>query len=250
MIAYTAASNGFCSDTASRAVTILKYYKAYSPTLPYTMKGVNGEDGFWKVEDKAGNSTWTFGIPNKPSFSPGAKAWVNGGLTGFYLDNDQSYVNSPCFDLTAFTKPVISMNYWDDTEAGQDGAVLQYSVGLSGSGVQQWYNVGGFNTGINWYDHQIIPGGNPGGQSLVAWSHDVSNPASPKTFVEAKHTLSGFVPDVKSGVPNKVRFRLAFGTNPSGQTTSSANYGFAFNDVRIDERNRIALFENFTNESP
>src|SRR5258706_5675311 len=106
------------------------------------MKGVNGEDGFWKVEDKAGNSTWTFGIPNKPSFIPGAKAWVNGGLAGFYPYNDESYVNSPCFDLTAFTKPVISMNYWDDTEAGQDGAVLQYSVGLSGSGVQQWYNVG------------------------------------------------------------------------------------------------------------
>lgn len=223
-----------CVASNTRSLSILKKVIS-SPASIYAMTPTNASD--WKVEDRRDSTTWTFAIPNKPNFKPTNQAWVT-NASSLYKANDQSYVNSPCFDLSAFTKPAISLDYWTDTERGIDGTVLQYSV----DGGLNWSNIGAFipgqstSTGINWYNEENIQGGNPGGQNLVAWSR-----ADDNAWNSAKHTL-----DVLPNGTNqrkKVRFRIAFGSNANKQLG-----GFAFSNLKIEERNRILLVENFTNE--
>lgn len=221
-----------CVSSNTRTLAILKKLIA-SPASIYSMTSVNALE--WKIEDRNDSSRWIFGVPNKTSFKPSNQAWVT-GLSGDYKANDQSFVNSPCFDLSAFTKPAISLDYWTDTERGIDGTVLQFST----DGGLNWSNIGTFlsgsntSTGISWYNEQNIQGGNPGAQNLVAWSRQGDTEWS-----NAKHSLD-VIPAVSR---QKVRFRVAFGSNANKQLG-----GFAFHNVQIVERNRLLLVENFTNE--
>ena len=233
--AKTAAINGACTDTETKEVNILKYLTSISPASFYSMKTLNGEDGFWVKEDINQNSTWEFNAPTKSVISSSEKAWVT-NPTGFYLSDDDSYVNSPCFNLNAFTRPVISIKYWVNTPLS-DGVVLQSSV----NGGATWQTVGnivnGFSSGQNWFNAVGISSG-PGGQSNYGWSkNDMTN------WAVGKHSLDV----IPSGSRTKVRFRIAF---KSIEYLTPPTYdGFAFNDVKIEERNRTILVENFTNAS-
>ncbi len=195
------------------------------------MKSLNNEDGFWAVEDRRNNSTWEFGTPGKSVIISPDKYWVT-NATGYYKSDDQSYVNSPCMDLTAYTKPSISINYWYNTDPGKDGAVLQYSI----DGGASWVRLGNLSTGLNWYNEQGISAG-PGGQNLFGWSGKAQSAP-----LVGKHALSSIV-----GQPgaSKTRLRIAFASDAKDTLD-----GFAFNDVNIEERNRFTLVENFTNTAP
>src|SRR5437899_8343309 len=60
------------------------------------------------------NSSWVLGKPDKSiinSPATGIKSWVT-GLTGSYNANEQSYVVSPCFDMSNLTQPMIEMKVW------------------------------------------------------------------------------------------------------------------------------------------
>jgi hypothetical protein len=237
LTAKTPAINGACVDTEAKDIDILKYLKNITSASTYSMKSLNGEDGFWVKEDKNGNSTWEFNVFNKGNgaftFNSTQKAWVT-NASGPYLANDNSYMNSPCFDLTQLTRPVLSMIFKEDTQIS-DGAVLQYST----NGGVTWNNVGkilnGFSTGQNWYNLVGVSSG-PGGQSSFGWSTlGMSN------WLTAKHSLDGVDVNLRS----KVRFRLAFAS--AGTFDAPTNQGFAFYDVKIEERSRTILVENITN---
>lgn len=217
-----------CTDTVTKALPILKKLTPTSAS-PYLMKtAVLGEEsGYWQVEATVDSlSTWEFNIPTGTSMQWADSAWVTGASTP-YKSNDVSYVNSPCFDITGFARPLISLNYLHDVQNGRDGAILEYSIN---SGVT-WQKLGNPNTGLEWYD---LPNPVNALGNVFGWT-------GKDTTVQAGfHSLSG-IPMANRG---NVRFRIKFA---SDQDTESE--GFAFNNVNIVEKNRLVLVENFTNNS-
>ena len=225
----TAEIFGGCELTETHFVDILKIWSPSAAEPFYDMSQLNGGDGFWVVEDVGGNASWEFNTSAKARINTGEAAWVTDPVNPYKAD-DISYVNSPCFDLTAFSRPVLSLKHWTDTEAS-DGAVFQYST----NGGQDWQRLGNVASGLEWYNRLTIPS-NPGEQSGLSsgWSS-----TEQQSWVIGKHTLDVVHPR------DQVRFRVAF----SSFTNSEARDGFAFNNVVIEERNRTILVENFTNES-
>jgi|GEM_PF-914981 len=226
-VTMTAINLSGCSDSVRRSVTILPYFNSsiFNADSSYVMSGMDGGRGFWSVEDVLDDSTWFFAQPQKTFMTLGQKAWVTDSVSNYAVDR-QSYVNSPCFDLTGFTKPTIALNYFSDLQTGADGATLQYSSGANAG--DTWITLGDVNSGINWFNREDITLGTVGISD--AWS------SADRTWLEAKRILDN--------VPNKSKVRLRVVFFSGAETTAE---GFGFYDVRIEERNRTILLENFTN---
>jgi hypothetical protein len=154
-------------------------------------------------------------------------------LDGVYNPNEDSWVNSPCFDISSLENPVLSLKTWYVTDVDFDGAVIQTSVDDG----QSWQVLGSLEEGIAWYNSASIIG-HPGQQSTTAlgWTGTSTG------WQNAKFSLDQF-----TSVPC-VRFRIAFGSN-ADNTPGKIFDGFAFDDFRIGERNRRILLEHFTNVS-
>lgn len=228
-VTLTAYSALGCSNSIVKPVRILEYLNL---TSAYNMQALDNGRGFWTLEDINGNSTWQFIQPTTPLLSQfGANAWVT-NATGIYQENEKSFINSPCFNFTAITRPAISLDYLVNTRDRLDGAVLEYS----NDGGLVWQSLGNINTGLDWFNTTGFFLGNIG-SSPVGWSGETET--SIKT---GRHAL-----DIVSNKA-KARFRIAFSSGPQG-TNPIAQEGFAFRNVVIDSRNRNLLFENFTQES-
>jgi len=98
-------------------------------------------------------SSWEYGTPasNKiNSAASGSKAWKT-RLAGNYNDLEYSYLYSPCFDISAMTKPTLSFSLALDLEdCGAslcDAAWVEYSI----DGVT-WNKLGASGSGTNWYN--------------------------------------------------------------------------------------------------
>ncbi|MEO5980443.1 MAG: PKD-like domain-containing protein, partial [Chryseolinea sp.] len=208
-----------------------------SPGDPYS---INFEDGpeTWVAITAEGdfNNSWIFGLPNGPyinSAASGSNAWWTGRNAKSYYDNEKSYVIGPCLDLTNLKRPMISLNYRVDTQAGFDGAVMQYSV----NGGATWETIGDAEGGgINWYNSRNLSG-QPGGQSNFAWSAGSAQDTVGK-WTNARYNLD----QIPFAVRDTVIFRMAFGSN--GDTGWD---GFAFDDVFVGEKTRNVMVETFAN---
>jgi hypothetical protein len=220
-----------CPGETSREVSILTSLgsSTINPGSPYIMAniGVNG-DGLWKVEDINGNSSWDFGIKSGSPVINQIPSWTT-NLSGNYLPNDVSYVNSPCFDLSLFNKPTFSMQYWVNADNGDDGAILQYST----DGGDNWDRVGNLTSGKDWFNTDGISSYPPVSENEFGWSGE-----NIKEWRIGKHSLNDIAP------LSNVRLRVAFRSDQREELG-----GFAFGDVRIEQRNRIMLVENFTNST-
>ena len=101
------------------------------------------------------NSTWQYGTPASTKISraaSGSKAWKTSSV-GNYSDAEQSYLYSPCFDISTLSNPTLSMSLALDLEdcgAGWcDGAWVEYSA----DGIT-WTRLGAYNQAgsTNWYN--------------------------------------------------------------------------------------------------
>ena len=188
-------------------------------SYPYFQDFEGGTAGW---EAKGTPKTWAFGTPAKSVIqgaASGANAWVTGGLgMGQYAANEHSWVESPCFNLSGLTSPVIEMSIWWSTDMSADGAVLQSSTNNGTS----WQNVGFLGDSVNWYNYGNISG-LQWASSSSGWSGNGSS-ASPG-WITARHDLSGL------GGNSSVRLRIAFGSDGFGQAD-----GFAFDNVRIYDK--------------
>lgn len=218
-----------CSNSIIKPVRILEYLTL---TSAYNMQGLDNGRGFWTLEDINGNSTWQFNQPTTTLFSQfGAHAWVTNS-SGLYQENEKSFINSPCFDFTAISRPAISLDYIINARDRVDGATLEYS----NNGGLSWESLGNLNSGLDWFNSTGFVLGNIG-SSPVGWSGETET--SIKT---GRHAL-----DIVSN-KTKARLRIAFSSGPQG-TNPIAQEGFAFRNVVIDSRSRNLLFENFTQET-
>ncbi|HZY79973.1 MAG TPA: T9SS type A sorting domain-containing protein, partial [Cyclobacteriaceae bacterium] len=156
-----------------------------------------------------------------------------------YFKSEASAVNGPCFNLSQLKRPMVSLDYWSDTELNRDGAVLQYSV----DGGFNWELVGPIpgqtdrNEGINWYNSQGIVG-EPGNQQAAGdygWSGRTNG------WKNARFNLDMVDPTRR----DQVRLRVAFGSEGDNEVNLKYD-GFAFDNVFVGDKKRNVLVEHFT----
>lgn len=185
---------------------------------PYYEDFEAGQNG-WIINNGAAG-TWAFGTPAKNTIigaASGSNAFVTGGL-GItpHNNNDNSYIEGPCFDFTNVCDPTISLNVWWNAEFSWDGMNIVTSI----DGGATWQLVGAFGDQTTWYtDNTVV--GNPGGFQS-AWSGRTSTGNGSNGWVNARHHLSG------CGNQPNVKIRIYFGSDGS-----VVDDGCAFDDVRI-----------------
>jgi hypothetical protein len=227
MVKFKITSKIGCIDSITQKVNILDEYKP-TATDPYTRNFVS-TDGFWSVDGQ--NPSWQWGAANKTNIATGTRnVWVT-NTAGPYNVNEKSYINGPCLDFTALTRPMITLKINSATQSQIAGAVLQ----SSSDGGATWNVVGAMGSGLNWYDNFGVLG-NPGNQTVnqFAWTGTYPD------WKISKYNLNNLAGSAS------VRFRLAFG---SGQDTLNLTDGFALDSIWVGNRDKVLLVENFTNSS-
>ena len=245
-------NDGCVNDTTKRAFILS--YGTPSPTAGY-FENFEAGPGTW-VGTRADISTptdtsWVYGLPSGTiinSASSGANAWWTGRNTSTVVDkstyfaNEKSAVIGPCVNLSNIKRPMISIDYWSDSEDGRDGAAVQFST----DGGVTWQTIGNDGgLGLNWYDGRALTG-NPGLQPLGQFGWSTSNHTT-GGWKTARYNLDQ-IPRVDR---NEVIFRIAFGSNNDNQFNDASRTveysGFAFDNVFIGEKQRNVLVEYFTN---
>jgi hypothetical protein len=217
-----------CEDTVSKVIHL-------KPTISI------GEDGYYEDFENGGggwaslpvsNTTdnWRLGFFSNSGSTSNTRSWFT------YIQDhslaEQSAVISPCLDMRQLDKPMIKFKMQKAFEENHDGGVLQYSIN---NGID-WFDAGNVNEGLNWFnsDNIVVKPGN----QTIGWT-GIANKPKDSTWIDTRHDLNFL-----KGRPN-VRLRFAYASNGS----SLISQGYAFDDVWIGDRSRIALMEHFTNSS-
>ena len=141
----TIGSDGNVSnDTSSAVIDAIPLVGS----LPYTEGFENGAGG-WATN--GANSSWALGMPSASYINAagqGTQAWVT-NLTGSYNNNEMSYLESPCFDMSMETNdPVVTFLHIFETEDGFDEGWME----LSTDGGNTWNKVINLGQATNWYN--------------------------------------------------------------------------------------------------
>ncbi len=231
----------FATQSNAQCINIFPHTETFESSASWTSGGIN--------------SDWAWGSPAKGTINGaggGSKCWIVGGLNGTtYNGSEKSYIESPCYDLSALTSPYVSFKIFWETERQYDGASLLYTLNNGASWnlvgavnepancmTQNWYNYSNINylawsnTG-GWSGNSKITSGNcQGGGGSLGW-------------VIAKHCLGNL-----AGKTN-VKFRFNFGSG----TSCNSYDGFAIDDFTIgDAGNNLSSFtytcSNFSVATP
>jgi hypothetical protein len=239
-------TNDGCTANSIKKVFILPF-KSISAGNSYVEDFETSTGNWVPVSLSNTDTSWVWGSitgatlskqnPNAPSST---KAWWTGkfySTSGSYAANERSAVNGPCINISSLNRPMISLDYFSDTQINVDGAVLQYFD----DNARRWLNIGVRDEGLNWYNSSGTTS-NPGAQDFpYSWSGN-----SEREWVTARFNLDT-IPVAQRG---KVAIRLAFSSDVSNPTIAGNTYeGFAFDNVVIGEKKRNVLVERFTNAS-
>ncbi|NOR33098.1 MAG: T9SS type A sorting domain-containing protein [Bacteroidales bacterium] len=219
-----------CSGDTTKTISLKPIYTL---TTDGYLETFDEQPADWLVDSENDIESWVLGEPDFTGFVPitGDLAWYTDlpATTG-YLEN--SWVESPCFDLSALSSPLVLLDIMKSFVPGTDGAVMQYEHQVS----EGWNNLGVVDGGINWYNSYGIfnkPGGSSFGWGLSQFEPD-------EAWVRA-----GYAVDALANF-SYVKFRLAVGT---GGEQSIGNQGFAFDNFYLGERVTNSVLEHFTNSA-
>ncbi|MCB0794809.1 MAG: gliding motility-associated C-terminal domain-containing protein [Flavobacteriales bacterium] len=208
------------------------------------------------VEDFEGGPAWTtggvvpdwaWGMPAHPLINTaggGLQSWCIGGLTGtFYNFGQLSWLQSPCFDMSALDQPWISFKIYWECERQYDGMNLQVSTdaGLT------WSNVGAWGDPVDCLNDNWFNSGNITNLTTANPKHGWSGRVGPTVgncqggngsggWVEAKHC----VPQAANA--SAVVFRFLFGAG----TTCNDYDGIAVDDVLIQQAPQTTAAFSYT----
>ena len=191
-------------------------------TFPYFQDFESGS-GSWTSGGTA--SSWAYGTPAasviNSAFS-GTNVWTT-NLTGNYNSSELSWVESPLFNFSTLSNPVIEFKMWYELQTPYlDGVCLQYSIngGTTWSWVGQEFGSLSLDpNGTNWYNDVSIAGMNYSN----GWSGFSGG------WITAKYKLydiTGYGTNLAN--QSSVKFRFYLGSN-----TSTVFNGFAFDNVSI-----------------
>ncbi|MBD0404692.1 fibronectin type III domain-containing protein, partial [Flammeovirga sp. EKP202] len=180
-------------------------------------EGFERNNGQWF--SMGNNSSWEWGTPNSTIINKAAngsdKAWKT-NLDGNYNPQEQSYLISPLFDLSAVEKVKISFDlWWELTESifvdPRDGVRLEYSTDLG----ESWHSLTNEGRSQNWYNEGNIPSFNGAG-----WAYEEGNEDYFPAFLESE----------KLGGESQVMFRFFLHSISHNPTE-----GFAFDNFSLQE---------------
>ena len=210
---------------------------------------VNIDRNSWKLQVPAGFGHITADKGN---------AWITDNRDNAYRNssdanynaNEQSYVESPCFDINALDRPMVSFNYWSDTDDGSDGVALLYTIDNGTT----WFRLGTENQGLFWYNTRPVLG-KPGDDftddngDSQGWSGNTQTVDKVKAWKTARFGLDEALNKMNAAsLTNKlIRFRMVFGSNADNAPNTKFD-GFAFDDFQLSNRNRLVLMEYFINQ--
>lgn len=227
----TVTNRGYCTDTDTLRI-VLSPQETPLPLAPYN-ETFETSNGSWFDESESGNSAsnlWTWGVARGRHINTANnvhnKVWAT--LDTTYMPGG-SWVYSPCFDLTQLTRPMISFDYFVDSDTLYDGAVIEYYDNNTGT----WKPLGNTQRGLNWFNTPVIAGA-PGAQTLapMGWSGRSNQWKNGRYKLDEFKNYRNF------------RFRVAFGAD---STQVQSLDGFAFDNVWIGDRKRNVLVEHFSN---
>lgn len=252
-------TSGCNSLQISRVLNILNYETIEANGF-YFQDFNNSKNQDWVVEAYQSKNSPTKLVAD-PTYIPSDTSWIRStpaGVSGLYAvgdrgtvwwtgsrrgkhlktyaKNENSVVLSPCFNFKNISSCMISFDYCVDTERDYDGAVVQYSLDDG----DNWLTVGdnsGANS-INWYNTNNIQA-SPGDQKgfVYGWTG---------TSLSGISWLTAAFPLTAVSKAERIRFRVAFGSNDKDQDAA----GFGFDNVFIGEKQRNILIEHFTNNDP
>ncbi|MBY0434291.1 MAG: T9SS type A sorting domain-containing protein, partial [Cyclobacteriaceae bacterium] len=250
-------TQGSCSANKSNNVVIVGSTTANASTT-YDSKFANSDGGWLPVGQ---NVSWEFGSPGgAKSILGSTNVWIT-KLSGAYNNNEFSYLYTPYFDITGLTRPLISFKSWIDLDIDDgsgnksstgDGVVLQYSTDskVIGDPTKIWKNLGTLGSGVDWFNKAFLTS-NP---AAINGANNTDNPnvgwgGSILTDGKVDWLTPKFVLDNPRKEGTNVVFRFAFASGTASLTGSQRKgFGFAIDSVRIGNRTRTILYENFTNK--
>lgn len=205
-------------DTYNYNDTILNYQFLNSKIItdyPYLEQFEKDNGGFYT---DGFMSSWQYGKPSSSRMykaASGQKAWKT-NLSGNYNDLEESYLYSPCFDLSSMSQPMLSFSMAEDIEnCGSilcDGAYLEYS--FDGD---NWTKLEANENTTNWYDS----------------THHIWNTAGFSRW----HVVS--VPLPIPPVTKVLHLRFVFFSDPA------VSYeGIAIDDIHIYDKNKEIFAAN------
>ena len=195
------------NDQAEATVMNLPLISEY----PYSQDFEN--ESFWSSGILEGtNNTWELAEPSGQyisSASSGRFCWVI-NPQGQYPNNEFSFVESPCLDLSTLESPVLQFRINYHTEAYWDGATFKYSTDDGNS----WNVLGQANDPYNWFNYEAIYAFQT---NTPGWSDNSGG------WITARHSLGEL-----SG-QSQVKLRVIFASD----NVVNNFEGFAFDDVFI-----------------
>lgn len=217
--AYTGAGNDgdLTNDTASRLVRNFPVVSTY----PY-LEDFEGTANGWF---SGGNSSsWALGTPSASIIAgaaSGTKAWAT-NLTGNHNLGENSWVQSPCFDLSSpsLVSPELRFKLWYEVGQFDGGANVQYST----NGGQTWLTLGNMTSGLqNWYNTGSIQ--NSGTPAQPGWVGNTGNTTFPGSggYIDVAHSLNALRGQTS------VIFRVRFYST----TFATLRNGVAFDDFQV-----------------
>jgi PKD repeat protein len=189
-------------------INVFPYVEAFEDGAAGWLAG--GASSSWELGEPAGAAI--FGAP--PATPGSLKSWTT-SLTGYYNNDEKSYVESPCFDFSSLVFPYIEMDINWDIQEYSDGAKVQYSTDAGAS----WSDLGNVGEGENWFNSYTCYG---------MW---------PTFYISDYRGWNGYYSGWKHayldlsflGGATDVKIRIVFASD----TYWNFNDGFAFDNVKI-----------------
>ncbi|SKC13349.1 S8 family serine peptidase [Dyadobacter psychrophilus] len=149
------------------SVNVQVHHAPVISSYPY-LENFESNDGHWYT--KGTNSSWQHGKPVSKQIKTapsGTNIWKT-NLAGTNNDREESYLHSPCFNVTGLIAPTLSFSVALDMEVCDplpcDIAYLEYS-GDGGA----WTRLGAQGQGTNWYNKTYSGKGSWSIQNFVRW---------------------------------------------------------------------------------
>jgi cysteine-rich repeat protein len=141
------------------------------PTVVVTaagyIEGFETDAGGWSSSAATGPNSWARGMPTGTFINraaAGSFAWVT-NPAGAYVNNENSFVTSPCLDLSALTvDPTLTFQHIFETESCCDEGWIEVWTSAGG-----WQRLGASGSGMNWYNNAASRQWNGTSGSAGAW---------------------------------------------------------------------------------
>ncbi|HEY4789257.1 MAG TPA: BNR-repeat neuraminidase N-terminal domain-containing protein, partial [Bacteroidales bacterium] len=198
------------NDSITYSLTSVPTY-----TLPY-QNGFEKDTSFWTANGL--NSSWAQGAPGGSyiNFAPeGTQCWQT-NWSGYFLPYENSYVESPCFNITGDSIPIMDFRSSYVTSAKIDGTKIEYS--LDGGNTWTYLSKIANPYSWSWYNDTIHAF-----HGLYGWTGQSQNNGT--QYWEQDRRIVSEIAN-----KNNVRFRFNF---KSDSSTVFRTDGFAFDVFRV-----------------